>query len=232
MASNSNKRALQSEKLGSDNQVISKANEGQDASIKKSKCTPSKHRSDAVDEEEPPSSQSSENYGNIRSKPELWPTLDFSCVLHEVYHASDPSSFSGSELPHVLFVKRFTNIFINEMAKCKADMSFLKNENENLRLALKLAHQGLSESCAESSVCSGVSEELVPSSSPEGKAVDNKEDTNAEPKKTEVGIKASPAKSTGSSASTTSSNSKKSDSHESNAESGSTTEWSGNDNNE
>jgi len=65
-------------------------------------------------------------------------------------------------------------------------MIFLRNENENLRLALKLAHGEVSESCVEKSVCSGVSEELVTSSSPESKAVNNKEDTNGKLKIEEV----------------------------------------------
>ena len=170
MATNNNKRTLQSDELGKDNQGNSEANEGQDDTSKKCKCAPSKHRSDTVDEEESPSSQSSENFGNMRSQPELWPTFDFMSVLHDVYHTSDSSSFSGIELPHFLFVRRFANIFANQMAIYNAEISFLRNENENLRLALKLAHGELSESCVEKSVCSGVSEELVTSSSPEGKA--------------------------------------------------------------
>ena len=202
MPTNSNKRALQSGEIGKDNEGNSKANKGQDDTSKKCKCAPSKHRSDAMDGEESLSSESSENYGNIRSQPELWPTFDFMRVLHDVYHASDSSSFSGIELPHYLFVRRFTNIFMNQMAVYKAEISFLQNENENLCLALKWAHDKL---CDETSDGSEMSEELV-TSSPE-------EATKSEPKKKEVVIKTSPGKSTGSSASETSCHSKKSDSH-------------------
>jgi hypothetical protein len=190
---------------------------GQDNTSKKCKCAPSKHCSDTMDGEESLNSASSGNYGDIRSQPELWPTFDFMRVLHDVYHASDSSSFSGIELPHYLFVRRFTNIFMNQMAVYKAEIIFLQNENENLRLALKLAHEKLCDACVETSVGSDMSEELV-TSSPE-------EATKSEPKKKEVVIKTSPGKSTGSSASETSCHSKKSDSHVSNADSGSTTEW-------